>query len=49
MERMIDRLLACGVPLERAKMLMNYYGTDGKWEDLENYVVVLEMHRKGEA
>ena len=47
MERIIERLLACGVSLERAKMLLNYYGTDGKWEDLENYVVVLEMHKGG--
>lgn len=49
MERMLDRLMACGVPLKRAKMLMNYYGTNGKWEDLENYVIVLEMHRKGDV
>ena len=47
MERIIDRLLACGVSLERAKMLLNYYGTEGKWEELEEYVVVLENHQKG--
>lgn len=47
MDRIIDRLVACGVSLERAKMLINYYGTNGKWEDLENYITVLEMHQKG--
>ena len=49
MEKLIDRLLTCGVPMERAKMLLNYYATDGKWEDLEEYVNVLEMHKKEEV
>jgi len=47
MTKIIDRLLACGVDLSRSKMLLNYYGTDGKWEDLEKYVDELESYQKG--
>jgi len=47
MERILDRLLACGVDPSRAKLLLNYYGTDGKWEDLEKYVTDLEAYKKG--
>ena len=48
METMMERLMACGVSRERAKMIINHYGTDGKWENLEEYVITLEMHKKGE-
>ena len=48
MKTMLERLMDCGVDKERAKMIINYHGTVGKWEDLENYIIVLEMHKKGE-
>lgn len=48
MENFYSRLLACGVCPERVKMLMDYYGSEEKWGDLENYIVVLEMHLRGE-
>lgn len=48
MEKIYDRLIACGVCPERAEMLMNYYITEGKCKDLEDYVIVLEMHLRGE-
>ena len=44
----IERLVACGVDRERAKMILDHYEKEGKTEELEWFVVTLEMHKKGE-
>lgn len=46
MDKIIDRLKACGMDEQRAKVVTNYYGTEGKWEDLEKYVEALEILTK---
>ena len=47
MESLLKRLMACGVPKERAERIVEAHRTTGKWHELENYVIVLEMHQKG--
>ena len=47
METLLKRLMACGVPRERAERIVEAHR--GKWEELETYVIVLEMHQKGET
>lgn len=49
MESILKRLMACGVPRERAMRIIENYGAYGRWDELEAYVIVLEMHRKGET
>ena len=48
METLIKRLMDCGVPRERATRIIETFQTIGKQNELENYVIVLEMHKKGE-
>ena len=47
METLLKRLMACGVPRERAERIVEAHR--GRWDELEEYVIVLEMHRKGET
>ena len=49
METILKRLMACGVPRERAMRIIEHYGADGKWDALEEYVITLEMYKKGDA
>ena len=45
METLLKRLMACGVPRERAVRIVEEHW--GRWDELEAYVIVLEMHQKG--
>lgn len=47
METLLKRLVDCGVPRERAERIVEAHR--GRWDELEEYVIVLEMHRKGET
>lgn len=46
MEQIVDRLKACGMDEKRAEIMVNYYGSEGKWDALIKYVEALEILTK---